>query len=95
MNMKHIEPQLFPEKANLNVEIKLSISQESEHMGLWIVVRRKALKMPVSESVTWHHCSHNGFASALDRIIEMMRETEEYHGLQLDALEVERDPAPF
>lgn len=95
MNMSYTEPELFPETTDVTVDIKIGCSQEGERLGLWIQIRRKSLRMPVSESVTWHHMSHNGFASALDRIIEMMRETEEYHGLQLDALEVERDPAPF
>jgi len=89
------EQTLFSESANVGVHIRLGLDQESQNLGMWAQVVRKPSGEALSERVGWYNYTPNGVAQVCDAILEILRETEETHGLPTDNLEVIRVSAPF
>lgn len=89
------QSSLFPEVGTTIVEVQLGLHQESERIGGWVRVYRPPHKSPIYERTCWKNFSHNGFVNIVRELIDAMQETEEYHGLNLDDLEVPTKGVPF
>lgn len=96
-HMKHHWKQgsLFPEEASATVDIRLSLNQEAQALGIGGAVYIGKRTSSESEIVSWHNYTANGVASALRSIVELIQETEEHHGLCVDVVDVNGDSSPF
>lgn len=95
MKHKWSQSSLFPEEASATVDIRISLNQEASVLGIAAAVTIGKRLSPESEIVAWNNYNANGLALALESVVELIQETEQHHGLEVDALVIERNAAPF
>lgn len=95
MNDQWLQSELFPETTSVVLEIRLGISQESSRIGMSTRAVRKPRGNTVSESVTWLNLTENGVLNCVERVYDLIAELEEYHGIELPELVIDRASAPF
>lgn len=91
----HSESTLFPSTCSCHLELRVGFDQESHTLGVWMRMVRRPSNKPVGEHTEWYHYSQNGVANILTDILDLVRLTEEYHGLETPSLEISRQSAPF
>lgn len=86
---------LFPEEASAQFRITLSLNQESQVIGYHATAYIGRRSMSDSEIVGWSNYTANGMAETLRKLLEIVNETSEHHGLDTEGLEIVGNAAPF
>lgn len=86
---------LFSQEDSVVLNMKLSLNQEAQTIGVWAVMNKRGHSLPVNELVGWHAYSPTGVAAALFQMWTMIEDTESTHGIELPPIDGLPDVAPF
>ena len=94
-NHRWTQDALFPEKASATVRVQLHLNEEAQILGASGTIHVGSRQMSESEFVSWNNYNANGLVQALEHLVDLIRDTEEHHGLDTGDIEFTRDAAPF